>query len=230
MTSEFESRPYGRRAFLALVGGGLSALFWADPVWRRLTSSVLAPVLGPAGLIPSKGWRIYSIAPTMPDFDPATWRLRIEGLVERPLELTYDELRALPKADQVSDFHCVTGWSVENVRWAGVRFRELLAEARLLPSARALSFVSAEEPYFDTLTLEQALLPDVMLAYEMDGEPLTRPHGAPARVVIPQMYGYKGVKWLKRIVAIDRPVDGYWEVRGYDRNAWVGRSNGYGQS
>jgi len=62
----------------------------------------------------------------------------------------------------------------------------------------------------------------------MDGEPLTRPHGAPTRLVIPQMYGYKNVKWVERIVVLDREVDGYWEERGYDRNAWVGRSNGYG--
>ena len=223
-----DQRPYGRRAFLALVAGGLSALAWGEPAWRALTSNVFRPVLEPAGLAPSQGWRIYTIGSTMPSFDRSTWRLSIEGLVEQPLELGYDELLALPRADQVSDFHCVTGWSVENVRWGGVRLDDLLAEARPLPSARALAFVSAEKPYVDGLTLEQALLPEVLLAYEMDGEPLTRPHGAPTRLVIPQMYGYKNVKWVERIVVLDREVDGYWEERGYDRNAWVGRSNGYG--
>jgi DMSO/TMAO reductase YedYZ molybdopterin-dependent catalytic subunit len=69
--------------------------------------------------------------------------------------------------------------------------------------------------------MEQAHLADAMLAYEMDGTPLTRPHGAPARVVIPEMYGYKGVKWLNRITLLDQPFDGYWENRGYDRNAWI---------
>lgn len=78
----------------------------------------------------------------------------------------------------------------------------------------------------DSLTLEQAHLKDVLLAYEMDGKPLSRPHGAPVRVVIPDMYGYKNVKWVERIIVSKRPLDGYWEVRGYDRNAWVGRSNG----
>ncbi len=68
----------------------------------------------------------------------------------------------------------------------------------------------------------------MLLAYEMDGKPLSRPHGAPLRVVIPDMYGYKNVKWVERIVLTERPLEGYWEVRGYDRNAWVGRSNGYG--
>lgn len=114
------------------------------------------------------------------------------------------------------------------MRWRGVRFRDLLAPARPLATAKAIAFVSAERPYVDTPTLEQALLPDAMLAYEMDGAPLSRPHGAPARVVIPEMYGYKNVKWVERIVLGKDAFDGFWEQRGYDRNAWVGRSNGYG--
>ncbi len=69
--------------------------------------------------------------------------------------------------------------------------------------------------------MDQVHLADAMLAYEMDGAPLTRPHGAPARVVIPEMYGYKGVKWLNKITVLDQPFDGYWENRGYDRNAWI---------
>jgi DMSO/TMAO reductase YedYZ molybdopterin-dependent catalytic subunit len=164
----------------------------------------------------------------MPRFDPATWRLRIGGLVEQQVEITYDDLRALPRAEQTSDFHCVTGWSVEDVRWTGVRLQDLLEAARPLPNAGAVAFVSAEYPYMDTLTLEQAFLPDTMLAYDMDGSPLTRPHGAPARVVIPQMYGYKGVKWVKEIVLTEDAFDGFWEKRGYDRDAWVDRSNDYG--
>jgi DMSO/TMAO reductase YedYZ molybdopterin-dependent catalytic subunit len=116
---------------------------------------------------------------------------------------------------------------VKNVRWAGVRFRELLALAQPLPSARAIRFVSMEQPYVDSLTLDQALLPNVLLAHELDGRPLSRPHGAPARVVIPEMYGYKGVKWLTRMELVDHEETGYWEGLGYDQDAWVGRSNGY---
>jgi len=79
------------------------------------------------------------------------------------------------------------------------------------------------------LTLEQALRPDALLAYEMDGRPLSRPHGAPARVVVPAMYGYKNVKWVQRIELVARPADGFWEKLGYDRDAWVGRRpNGRG--
>ena len=130
--------------------------------------------------------------------------------------------------EQVSTFHCVTGWTVRDVHWTGVRFEHLLALARPLPAATAIRFVSLEEPYNDSLTLRQAALPDVMLAYEMDGKPLTRPHGSPARVVIPEMYGYKGVKWLTRMELVASQPTGYWEGLGYDQNAWVGRSNGYG--
>src|SRR5205823_11458415 len=109
--------------------------------------------------------------------------------------------------EQVSDFHCVTGWTVRHVHWGGVRFRDLLAQARPLDGARVLSFVSAERPYVDTLTIEQAELPDAMLAYEMDGKPLRREHGAPVRVVIPDMYGYKNVKWVERIVVGQETIE-----------------------
>jgi DMSO/TMAO reductase YedYZ molybdopterin-dependent catalytic subunit len=217
-------RRYGRRTFLVTTAAGFTSLLWAQPLWRAASPFVTPFVDAVApGLVP--GWRIYSVAPEMPRFDPATWRLTIDGLVEEPVELRYDRLLGLPRAEQVSDFHCVTGWSVEGVRWGGVRFRDLLALARPLPQARTLTFVSAEVPYADSLTLEQALLPDTMLAVQMDGQALAREHGAPARVVIPRMYGYKGVKWVQRIVVSEAAEQGYWEQRGYDANAWIGRSH-----
>jgi sulfoxide reductase catalytic subunit YedY len=213
-------RRIARRTFVGVLATGVSSLWWGDSVWRAVRA--LGDGLSPIG-IPSvgDGWRIFTVNPPMPVFDAKRWRLRIEGLVQQRLELTYDELLVLPRAEQVSDFHCVTGWSVEDVRWAGVRFDDLLAKARPLPGAGALSFYSAEKPYVDSLTLEQANAPDAMLAYEMDGKPLTRPHGAPARVVMPKMYGYKNVKWVERIVVTREPLVGYWEERGYDADAWV---------
>jgi DMSO/TMAO reductase YedYZ molybdopterin-dependent catalytic subunit len=221
-----DTRPYGRRTFLTLVAGGVSSLVWGPAVWN-VARDVLLPVAGvlppPLGGLVRSGWRIYSVT-SMSHFDPDTWRLKIDGLVEQPVELTYADLRALPRSEQVTDFHCVTGWSVSNVRWTGVRFHDLLAVARPLPAAQAVGFFSGDGAYSDSLTLDQAYLRDAMLAYEMDGAPLTRPHGAPARVVIPEMYGYKGVKWLNQITLLDQPFDGYWENRGYDRNAWIGHS------
>jgi len=213
-----ETRTYGRRAFLGVTAVGLSSLVWGRTAWDALVA------VAPPGLI--SGWRIYTVAATMPQFDPASWRLNIDGLVGSPQTITYDELRALPSAEQVSSFHCVTGWTVQNVHWRGVRFADLLASAQPSPEASVLTFTSAEKPYVDTLSLQQAQLADVMLAYEMDGQPLPREHGAPVRVVIPEMYGYKGVKWVERITLGVDAQPGYWEQRGYDTDAWVGRSNG----
>ncbi len=150
---EPQGRPYGRGAFLLLVAGGLSSLAWASPALRLLDS--LLPG-GAKALLPSQGWRIYTIGDSMPRFDPRSWRLRIDGLVARPRALSYEELLRLPRAEQTANFHCVTGWTVKDVRWAGVRFHDLLALARPLPEAHALRFDSAEVPYEDTLTLEQA--------------------------------------------------------------------------
>jgi DMSO/TMAO reductase YedYZ molybdopterin-dependent catalytic subunit len=225
MDSSPEPRRYGRGLFLATLAGGLTSLAWGRPVWSRF-SSAFAGVENAVPLIPH-GWRIYSVSGHMPTFEPKTWRLAIDGLVKNKLTLTYADLRDLPSEHQVSTFHCVTGWTVKNVHWRGVRLQTIFDHAQPFPNAHALQFVSAEQPYIDYLTKQQSLLPDVMLAYEMDGKPLVREHGAPLRLVIPDMYGYKGVKWLDRINLVPQAGDGYWELLGYDRDAWVGRSNGY---
>jgi DMSO/TMAO reductase YedYZ molybdopterin-dependent catalytic subunit len=223
-----ETHRIGRGVFLATVAGGVSSLFWGKAAWTRVTGVVspVAETLVP--VLPSSGWRIYSVADHLPTFDRTSWRLKIGGLVGRPLALDYAALRRLPRVEQVSTFHCVTGWTVKNVHWAGVRIADAIGPAQPRSRARALRFVSAEKPYVDYLTLDQSRLHDVLLAYEMDGKPLSRAHGAPLRLVIPDMYGYKNVKWLERIDLVPEAEAGYWEALGYDRDAWVGRSNGYG--
>src|SRR5438270_9735015 len=119
VTSEHEPEPeprrYGRGLFLATVAGGVTSLLWSKAAWSRV-SGVVSPVAGAiAPILPTGGWRIYTVADSMPVFDPATWRLSVGGMVEKPLSLSYDEMRALPRAEQISDFHCVTGWTVQNV-------------------------------------------------------------------------------------------------------------------
>jgi DMSO/TMAO reductase YedYZ molybdopterin-dependent catalytic subunit len=224
------AKPYGRRAFVALLAGGISSFWWAGSASNILSpvTSTFSQLLG--NLLPVGGWRIYTISGSMPLFDPGSYRLEVTGLVRRPRSFTYDELRALPQSHQVSTFHCVTGWTVRNVRWSGVRFSHLLSLVEPLPQAKALRFDSLEVPYNDSLTLPQVGLHDVMLALDMDGQPLSRPHGSPARVVIPEMYGYKGVKWLSKIELVAHQPTGYWEGLGYDQDAWVGHSNGYGST
>jgi len=213
---------------LLLLVGGLSSFAWASKVTgvvSPVTSSV-SQLLG--NLFPVGGWRIYTISGSMPIFDEKSWQLEITGLVDKPRTLTYTELRALPQVHEVRDFHCVTGWTVHNARWRGVRLSHLLDLVQPQPTATAVRFTSLEVPYNDSLTLEQARLHDVLLALDLDGEPLSRPHGSPVRVVIPEMYGYKGVKWLTKIELLDQQPTGYWEGLGYDQDAWVGHSNGYG--
>jgi DMSO/TMAO reductase YedYZ molybdopterin-dependent catalytic subunit len=215
-----EPRRYGRGLFLATIAGGLTSLAWGRGLWDHVQNAVPSIPLVPSG------WRIYTVAATMPTFDPATWKLHVGGLVEQPATLSYDELRALPRTTEIRDFHCVTGWSVSNVHWTGVRLTDLFDRVKPKAHAHGVRFTSAEIPYVDSLTVQQASLRDVLLAYEMNGQPLPREHGAPVRLVMPEMYGYKNVKWVARIDLVPQAENGYWENLGYDRDAWVGRSNG----
>ena len=219
-------RRIGRGVILATVAGGISSLAWGKGAWSHV-SSALGGVESAVPLIPTQGWRIYTVAATMPTFDPQSWRLKVGGMVDRPMTLGYDELRALPQTTQVSDFHCVTGWTVDKVHWQGVRLSDLLDRVKPHPEALGVELVSAEQPYVDSLSITQARLSDVLLAWQMDGRPLPREHGAPIRLIIPEMYGYKNVKWVAEVNLVRRAEPGYWERLGYDQDAWVGRSNGY---
>jgi DMSO/TMAO reductase YedYZ molybdopterin-dependent catalytic subunit len=220
-----DDRTIGRAGFLGILGAGALGLFFARDVTGLIGRVVPNSV---SSVVPTNGsWRIYTVA-SMPNVDPATYRLKVDGLVQSPKTFTLADLKAMPRAEQVSDFHCVTGWSVKDVHWGGVRIHDVLDRAGALDSAKALTFVSAEVPYTDSLTLKQALLPDVMLAFEMNGKPLSRAHGAPVRLVMPQMYGYKSVKWVNHIDVRSTADYGYWERNGYDKDAWIGRSNGLG--
>ena len=165
-TAERDERPVpgggtvrvGRAVFLGTMLAGVASLAVGKRLWSPI-SSAISPVESLVPLVPSKGWRIYTIADSMPRFDAATWRLSIGGLVEQPHSLGYEELRALPKVEQVSTFHCVTGWTVKDVRWGGVRVADVLAAASPKQRAHALRFVSAEQPYDDFLTLSRRRCP-----------------------------------------------------------------------
>jgi len=224
-------RKLGRGAFLSVVGAGGVGLLFGD----RIVRSISGPLADVGSVVPGaikdvfpSGWRIYAINPPWPTFTPASYRLEIGGHVKKPVTLEWPDVRALPAVAQTTTFHCVTGWTVSNVHWKGVRFQTLWDLVEPLPTARYVNFVSMERGYTDTLSISQSILPEVMLAHTMNDAPLSRAHGAPLRVVIPEMYGYKGVKWLTRMELVAAQPQGYWEGFGYDQNAWVGRSNGYG--
>lgn len=210
----------GRRAFLGTLAVGMGGLFALSTGLARGVRNA-AQALNPGG-----GWRIYTVASTMPVFDPQTFELKISGHVENPVTLKWSQVASMPGRSQVSDFHCVTGWSVDGVHWEGIDPAHIVDLVKPLPSAKYVSAISAEEPYVDQISIGQFLLPDTLLARHMDRKPITREHGAPLRMVIPSMYGYKGVKWVRELRFDERQEPGYWEVRGYDTDAFVGHSNG----
>ena len=224
------SRPVGRRVFLGVVGLGALGITFGARV-QDFLEKVVAPVVGKDGtglssLFPIGRFRIYTVTGGYPQRSRERYRLTVTGLVDTPLSLDYAELSALPPTRLVRDFQCVTGWRVSAVEWKGVLVRDLLDQAGVGPGARALRLTSFDGAYTESLTLEQARRDDVIVAYEMEGEPLSTEHGGPVRLYAAPMYGYKSLKWLSRIEVTDRVVPGFWEVRGYDVDAWVGRSNG----
>ena len=149
-----------------------------------------------------------------PNVSTDRWELRIEGEVEEPLRLRWADFLALPQAEDVSDFHCVTGWSKLDMRWEGVPFETLAALARPTQNATHVMFHSYDG-YSTNLPLEEALKPDVLLAHRVDGEPLSIEHGGPVRVVTPQLWAWKGAKWVRRVEFMPHDRRGYWEIRGY---------------
>ncbi|HUS62791.1 MAG TPA: molybdopterin-dependent oxidoreductase [Acidimicrobiales bacterium] len=218
---------------LGMLGLGVAGVIGGAAVQRRL-SDVLAPIAaadrtGLTGLIPAAGgFRIYSVTGDLPQRSEAAYRLHVSGLVRDPLSLTFSDLEALPATMLTKDFQCVTGWRVPDVHWVGVRVADLLDRADVSDSAKAVTFRSFDGVYTESLTLEQARRQDVIVAYRMAGKTVTTAHGGPVRLYVAPMYGYKSLKWLESIEVVDRVVPGYWERRGYDIDAFVGRSNGRG--
>jgi DMSO/TMAO reductase YedYZ molybdopterin-dependent catalytic subunit len=149
-----------------------------------------------------------------PPFDPATWKLTVSGEVERPITLSWAEFRALPRAEQVSDFHCVTTWSQYDLRWGGVAFRTLLERVQPRPSA-AFLIQECADSYTTNLPLSELQGDDILLADELNGQPLPLQHGGPMRLIVPQLYGWKSAKFLTGLRFQAKDTPGFWEVRGY---------------
>ncbi|KUO88751.1 MAG: sulfite oxidase [Thermoproteus sp. JCHS_4] len=152
-----------------------------------------------------------------PDISFERHVIRVAGLVERPLEIPLRELAdRYGCVDLVAPFHCVTGWSVERVTWRGVQTKALLEEARPYgPYALAWG----ADGYNASLPMEALMEETSIIAWAMDGEPLPKKHGAPARLVVPTRYGWKSVKYFGALEVIEEPAPGYWEMQGYSLNA-----------
>ncbi len=154
---------------------------------------------------------------TTPRVEKKDWRLRLFGLVEKEMELDWEQFMALPQSMVTADFHCVTQWSrLDNV-WEGVLFRDVASLVKVRPEARYV-MAHCYGGYTTNLPLEVILEENVILAHRHDGQDLPREHGGPVRLVVPSRYGWKSAKWLNGIefMAQDRP--GFWEQRGYHMN------------
>jgi len=216
--------------FLGLAAFGVSGILWgskaADLMERLLGPVAVKDGSGLFGLLPTGRFRIYSVTGKLPNRLPGDWRLEVGGRADAPYTIGYDELLAMPAVGLTKDFQCVTGWRVPDVRWKGVRLADVIERAAPQATVQALEFESFDGAYTETLTLEQARRDDVIVAYELDGKPISAAHGGPVRLYVAPMYGYKSIKWLDEIEVVDHVEPGYWEVRGYDVDAWIGRSNG----
>jgi DMSO/TMAO reductase YedYZ molybdopterin-dependent catalytic subunit len=187
---------------------GLSRFLSKPVAWARAEYSVV------------KTFLIRSIEGTQ-KANLKTWRLKIEGLLDQPLSLSLAEIKGLPQKVQTKTFICVEGWGLENQRWTGVHLKEIFSKIRISPKAEFVSFHATGGQYFDSLSIQEALEPDTMLAYQLNGKDLPPENGFPLRLVVPRMYGYKGVKWVEKIVFTETQEIGYWEHRGYSPDGSV---------
>jgi DMSO/TMAO reductase YedYZ molybdopterin-dependent catalytic subunit len=225
--------PVGRRVVLGLLGAGVLGVVFGSKVQSGL-ERVLEPIESrdPTGLISlipvGDTFRFYTVAGSVPHRDASNYRLTVSGLVRRPSTYTLADLQAMPQIQLVRDFQCVTGWRVPQVHWSGVPLSHLLDAAGPTGEATAIRLTSFDGTDTESLTLDQARLPDVIVALEMLGGPVSHDHGGPVRLYVAPMYGYKSIKWLSGIELTKTVVPGYWEHRGYAVDGFVGKSNGRG--
>src|SRR5690349_3950804 len=151
-------------------------------------------------------WPVLHYGP-IPRFDPENWDFRVYGLVETPLRLSWQEFNALPTIHRVSDFHCVTRWSRFDNGWDGIAVRELLGRAKPAPQASHV-LIHAEQGYTANLPLADLDREEVLLATHHDGQPLPLDHGYPLRLIVPHLYAWKSVKWVRSFEIFDHDVAG----------------------
>jgi DMSO/TMAO reductase YedYZ molybdopterin-dependent catalytic subunit len=210
---------------LTALGGGL--FFLSDALTREaqaMTRDDGRPRVPPGQRV------IESLKPMGGEAgDPSrgSFTLKVHGEVETPLELDFAALLAMGATTVRSDVHCVTGWSVLNAKWTGVTIKALAEAAGIKDTARHVVFESAHG-YTANVRLREALGDDVMVAWDLDGQPLRRPHGAPVRAVVPDLYFWKSAKWLTGVRFTQRDQPGYWETRGYHNHADPWKEERYG--
>jgi DMSO/TMAO reductase YedYZ molybdopterin-dependent catalytic subunit len=178
----------------------------------------------PVGQHGVKNWPVLDLG-EQPEIPLDTWKLEVGGLVENPYTLTWDQFLALPQAEDISDFHCVTTWSRFDNHWGGVAFATIAEHAVPRPEARFIlctgyDFMPGSYiPYTVNVPLARALDADVLLVHSWEGKPLPREHGGPCRMITPKLYAWKGAKWIRKIEFLAEDRKGFWEKRGYSNSA-----------
>jgi len=223
------ARDFSRRNVLEWLGKGAVLALGAD-----LAAACAAAAAEPRGGFPfqpgtGRGgifaeWPVRTVDPQ--DLVPilARWRLEISGLVEEPRSYTFAEILGLPRTDQVTDFHCVEGWSVNDVPWNGVTLSDILRRSRPAKKATHVNIRTVGGHYNDSLPLPVVLEPKTLLAYGVAGSTLPLDHGFPLRVVVPRLFGYKNAKYVERLELADKPLIGYWVAAGYSQAGFVPQS------
>jgi len=178
----------------------------------------------PVGQHEVKNWPVLDLG-EQPHVPTAEWKLDVGGLVDNPFTLTWDQFLALPQAEDVSDFHCVTTWSRYENHWRGVRFKTI---AELAIPREEVKYVLCTGydfmpgtfiPDTTNLPLARAIEDDVLLVHTWEGKPLPPEHGGPCRMITPKLYAWKGAKWIRKIEFLAADKKGFWEVRGYSNSA-----------
>jgi DMSO/TMAO reductase YedYZ molybdopterin-dependent catalytic subunit len=179
----------------------------------------------PPGQHESTSWPVLAAEPT-PHLDTAAWDFKVEGLVEQPVTWTWDQIHALKAAVFVGDIHCVTTWSRLGMIFNGVAVDTLLGLAKPLPSATHVVAFS-HTGYTTNLPIADVLSGQALVVWDVDGEPLPREHGGPARMIVPHLYFWKSAKWVAGIRLLDHDEPGFWETRGYNNHGDPWREQRY---
>jgi DMSO/TMAO reductase YedYZ molybdopterin-dependent catalytic subunit len=213
-----------RRRFLGVLGATSLALVGGGTLWRALGGARIAGAGGAREALSDEVTpveRFYTVSKNFADprVDPVPWRLAVGGEVERPGSYALDDLRRLPAREQYFTLACISnlvgGDLIGNTRWRGVRLRDLIEAAGPRAGVRKVVFHAADG-YTDSIAFDKAMEDATLLAYEMDGQPLTAAHGLPARLLIPDIYGMKNVKWVTKVELLTRDYRGYWQERGWN--------------
>ncbi len=186
---------------------------WAQKMAGRLRPAVRSTDRLPPGQHLTSGFPVLDLG-IRPEVPVGEWTLELSGHVKHARTISWQEFQALPAFVDVSDFHCVTTWTKYDCRWGGVAFFTLVDLVQPKKGAEYL-LVTGYDGYTVSVPLGPCLDDDVLIATTLNGAPISREHGGPARMIIPKLYAWKGAKFIRAIEFRETLRRGYWENRGY---------------